>query len=173
MLFHIIYKIFIRAVYRFQQFITYSGTGPVGLLMNVVSTAAFVLPAASLYKRCKTRRTAVVGLLVGSGAASARVVEDGYEMRIVSAAGESVWRLGPEAVGATFSAIAVAPGTRADERGMRWELDDHPMGLLGDLGVSNVVESPDALVACREGALAAYLLRRAGSPGSAATKTPQ
>lgn len=116
---------------------------------------------------------AVVGLLAGSGAASARVVEDGYEMRIVSAAGESVWRLGSEAVGATFSAIAVAPGTRADERGMRWELDDHPMGLLGDLGVSNVVESPDALVACREGALAAYLLRRAGSQGSTATKTPQ
>ena len=48
----------------FLEFITYSGTGPVGLLMNVLSTAAFVLPAAILYKRSKTRRTAVVGLLV-------------------------------------------------------------------------------------------------------------
>ena len=33
------------------EFLTYSGTGPVGLLMNVLSTAAFVLPAAILYKR--------------------------------------------------------------------------------------------------------------------------
>ena len=28
------------------EFLTYSGTGPIGLLMNVLSTAAFVLPAA-------------------------------------------------------------------------------------------------------------------------------
>ena len=48
----------------FLEFITYSGTGPVGLLMNVLSTAAFVLPAAILYQRSKTRRTAVVGLLI-------------------------------------------------------------------------------------------------------------
>ncbi len=46
------------------EFLTYSGTGPVGLLMNVLSTAAFVLPAAILYKRSKTRRTAVIGLLI-------------------------------------------------------------------------------------------------------------
>lgn len=104
---------------------------------------------------------AVVGQLAGARAAGARIVEDGYEMRIVSAEGEREWRLGPEAVGRTFSAIAVAPGTRADERGMRWELDDHPMGLLDDLGVSNVVERADASVACRAGALAAFLLREA------------
>ncbi|MCR8907558.1 thiamine diphosphokinase [Thermophilibacter sp. ET337] len=108
---------------------------------------------------------AVVGLLAGSGAARARIVEDAYEMRIVSAAGESRWYLGPDAPGATFSAVAVAPDTRIDERGMRWELDDHPMGLLDDLGISNVVTTPDAEVACRAGAVAAFLLR--------ATKTPQ
>ena len=108
---------------------------------------------------------AVVGLLAGSGAAGARIVEDGYEMRVVSAAGESRWRLGPGAVGATFSAVAVAPGTRVDERGMRWELEDKPMELLGDLGISNVVTSPEAEVACRAGAVAAFLLRT--------TKTPQ
>lgn len=101
---------------------------------------------------------AVVGQLASAGAARARLVEDGFEMRIVSAAGERAWRLGPEAVGRTFSAIAVAPGTRIDERGMRWELDDHPMELLGDLGVSNVVTSPAAEVACRSGAVAAFLL---------------
>lgn len=101
---------------------------------------------------------AVVGQLADAGCASARLVEDGFEMRVVSAAGESRWELGPEAVGRTFSAIAVAPGTRVDERGMRWELTDKPMGLLGDLGVSNVVTAPDAAVTCRSGAVAAFLL---------------
>ena len=76
-----------------------------------------------------------------------------------------LFRLGPDAVGATFSAVAVAPGTRVDERGMRWELEDKSMELLGDLGISNVVTGPGALVACRAGAVAAFLLR--------ATKTPQ
>ncbi|MBM6774796.1 thiamine diphosphokinase [Olsenella profusa] len=102
---------------------------------------------------------AVVGQLAGAGTASAQLVEDGYEMRIVSAAGERAWRLGADAVGRTFSAVAVAPDTRVDERGMRWELEDKPMGLLDDLGISNVVTSPDAEVACRSGAVAAFLLR--------------
>ena len=104
---------------------------------------------------------AVVGQLAGAGCASARVVEDGYEMRIVSATGESRWELGPEALGRTFSAIAVASDTRVDEHGMRWELTDKPMDLLGDLGVSNVVTSADAAIVCRSGAVAAYLLSAA------------
>lgn len=101
---------------------------------------------------------AVVGQLAGARCASARLVEDGFEMRIVSAEGESRWELGPGALGRTFSAIAVAPGTRVDEKGMRWELADKPMELLGDLGVSNVVTAPDASVTCRAGAVAAFLL---------------
>ena len=106
---------------------------------------------------------AVVGQLAGAGCAGARIVEDGYEMRVVSAAGEREWHLGPGAVGRTFSAIAVAPGTRVDERGMRWELEDKPMDLLGDLGVSNVVTSASACVACRAGAVACFLLRGEGA----------
>ena len=102
---------------------------------------------------------AVVGQLVGLGAAQARIVEDGYEMRVVSAGGERLWRLGPDAVGCTFSAVAVAPDTRIDERGMRWELCDKPMVLLGDLGISNVVTSADAEVECRSGAVVAFVLR--------------
>ncbi len=47
------------------EFLTYSSTGPVGLLMNVLSTAAFVLPAALFYKRKKTRGGAVAGLIAG------------------------------------------------------------------------------------------------------------
>lgn len=101
---------------------------------------------------------AVVGQLATPDLASARLVEDGFEMRVVSAAGESSWELGPDAVGRTFSAVAVAPDTRVDETGMRWELSDKPMELLGDLGVSNVVTSADARVTCRSGAVAAFLL---------------
>ena len=115
---------------------------------------------------------AVIGLLAGSGATAARIVEDGYEMRIVSAAGESCWHLGPGAVGATFSAVAVAPGTRVDEQGMRWELEDKPMELLGDLGISNVVTSPGAAVACRAGAVAAFLLRATKRLISNLSETP-
>lgn len=101
---------------------------------------------------------AVVGQLAGARARSARLVEDGYEMRIVSAEGERRWQLGEGACGRTFSAVAVAPDTVVSERGMRWELADKPMELLGDLGISNVVTSPDAEVSCASGAVAAFLL---------------
>lgn len=47
------------------EFLTYSGTGPIGLLMNVLSTAAFVLPAALVYKHNKTRKNAVIGMVIG------------------------------------------------------------------------------------------------------------
>ena len=104
---------------------------------------------------------AVVGQLAScaESGATARVVEDGYEMRVLASGGERSWRLGEWAAGRTFSAIALAPGTRIDERGMRWELSDHPMELLGDLGVSNVIEGGEAEVTCRSGAVAAFLLR--------------
>ena len=101
---------------------------------------------------------AVVGLLASAPAASARMVEDGFELRILRPEGEGSWKLGPEAAGRAFSAVAVAPGTRIDERGLKWEIADKPMELLGDLGISNVVERPDAIVTCRRGALAAFLL---------------
>lgn len=102
---------------------------------------------------------AVVGLLAQAPAASARMVEDGFELRVLRPEGQARWELGPDAVGRTFSAVAVAPGTRVDESGMRWPLEDKPMELLGDLGISNVVTSADAYVAVRSGAVAALLLR--------------
>ncbi|WP_322290269.1 thiamine diphosphokinase [Paratractidigestivibacter sp.] len=101
---------------------------------------------------------AVVGLLAGAPAVSARMVEDGFELRILRPEGERSWTLGEKNVGRTFSAVAVAPGTRVDERGFKWELADKPMELLGDLGISNVVAVPGATATCRSGALAAFLL---------------
>ena len=50
------------AVVSFLEMITVSGTGPIGFLMNLLSSAAFVLPAAVLYKRKRTLRGAAAGL---------------------------------------------------------------------------------------------------------------
>ena len=42
-----------------------SGTGVIGLLMNILSSSAFVLPAAFIYKSRRSLPGAVIGLLVG------------------------------------------------------------------------------------------------------------
>lgn len=47
------------------EMFTVSDTGPIGLLMNVLSTIAFVCPAAFIYKRRQTLSAAVIGLVVG------------------------------------------------------------------------------------------------------------
>ena len=55
----------ISAVVSLIEMVTVSDTGPIGLLMNVLSTIAFVCPAAFLYHRRRTLSAAVVGLIVG------------------------------------------------------------------------------------------------------------
>lgn len=47
------------------EMITVSSTGPIGLLMNVLSTCAFVAPAAIFYRRNRTFSRAVFGLVLG------------------------------------------------------------------------------------------------------------
>ena len=102
---------------------------------------------------------AVIGLLADAPAVGARMVEDGFELRVLRPEGEGAWELGADALGHTFSAVAVAPGTRVDLEGMQWPLSDKPMGLLADLGISNVATSADARAVCRAGALAAFLIK--------------
>lgn len=102
---------------------------------------------------------AVLGLLAVAADASARQVEDGFELRILSPVGMPTWELGESAVGATFSAVAVVEGTAVTERGMRWETAQKPLPLLGDEGISNLVTASDASVTCDKGVLAAYLIR--------------
>ncbi len=48
------------------EFFTFSGTGPIGLVMNVAATASFCCPACYLYKRRHTMNGAVAGLAVGT-----------------------------------------------------------------------------------------------------------
>lgn len=48
------------------EMVTISETGPIGLLMNVLSSALFVCPAAFLYQRKRNLKSAVLGLLCGA-----------------------------------------------------------------------------------------------------------
>ena len=47
------------------EMITISSTGPIGLLMNVISTCAFVVPAAIFYRSKRKFSSAVIGLIIG------------------------------------------------------------------------------------------------------------
>ena len=56
----------ITLVVSVVEMVTVSSTGLWGLLMNVLSTCAFVCPAAYLYQRHRTMKTAVIGLVLGA-----------------------------------------------------------------------------------------------------------
>ena len=49
----------------FIEFITVSGTGPIGLLMNILATASFCCTACYVYKKHHTQKGAVLGLGLG------------------------------------------------------------------------------------------------------------
>lgn len=49
------------------EMITVSDTGIIGACMNFISTCAFMLPAALLYRRKRSQKSAVAGLLAGIG----------------------------------------------------------------------------------------------------------
>ncbi len=82
------------------------------------------------------------------------MIEDGLEARLLRA-GDS-WEITGR-VGSRFSLVALAEGTVASERGMRWEIDCAALPLLGDLGISNVVERECAVVTCQAGRAITFL----------------
>ena len=47
------------------EMVTVSATGPIGLLMNVLSTCAFALPASLLYHKNRRLKSAALGLTLG------------------------------------------------------------------------------------------------------------
>lgn len=56
----------ISVVVSLIEMVTVSGTGIIGFIMNVISTCAFVCPAAIIYNRKQKKiSTAVIGLAVG------------------------------------------------------------------------------------------------------------
>ena len=54
--------VLMAAIVAFFEFISVSSTGPYGLLMNFVSSAAFILPAAIMFRCFRRRWSAIVGL---------------------------------------------------------------------------------------------------------------
>ena len=57
--------VFVSLLTSFIEMISISSTGIYGLLMNVVSTCAFAVPAAWFYQKHHTQKGAVVGLGLG------------------------------------------------------------------------------------------------------------
>ena len=55
----------IAVVVSLVEMLTVSSTGPIGLLMNVLSTLAFALPPALMYRRSRSLKSATVGLGLG------------------------------------------------------------------------------------------------------------
>ena len=55
----------ITLVVSLIEMLTVSTTGPIGLLMNVLSTMAFAMPAAVLYSKKRTLNTAALGMTLG------------------------------------------------------------------------------------------------------------
>ena len=56
----------ISLVVSFLEMITFSTTGPIGAIMNLLSTCSFACTAAFVYKRRHTLGGAVMGLVAGS-----------------------------------------------------------------------------------------------------------
>ena len=55
----------ITLVVSLIEMVTVSSTGVIGLLMNVLSTGAFAIPPAVLYRRNRTLKSAALGLGIG------------------------------------------------------------------------------------------------------------
>ncbi len=60
------YAVVTSLVVSLIEMVSISGTGPIGALMNVLSTVTYILPIALLYKRNKSLKTAVTGLVLGT-----------------------------------------------------------------------------------------------------------
>ena len=117
-------------------------------------------PGAEVVATCATggrpdMALSVLGLLAGYVDSSVWIAEDETTARILHG-GESWTIEGHD--GSTFSIIAIAPGTVVSERGLEWELDHTPLGLLADTGISNVVRSA-ATIQVHTGTAIAYLYK--------------
>ena len=60
-----VHAVIVSVIVSLVEMVTVSTTGPIGLLMNVVSTCAFVLPAAIIYSRGRKFSRAIWGLITG------------------------------------------------------------------------------------------------------------
>lgn len=116
-------------------------------------------PGAEVVATCATggrpdMALSVLGLLAGYEDAPVWIAENKVVARILHA--NESWTI-EGAEGKTFSIIAIAPNTEVSERGLEWELNHSPLGLLADTGISNVIRST-AKITVHQGIAIAYLL---------------
>lgn len=117
-------------------------------------------PAAEVVATCATggrpdMALSVLGLLAGYADAPVWIEEDEVTARILHQ--DETWTI-QGAEGKTFSIIAIAPNTKVSERGLEWELNHSPLGLLADTGISNIVRST-AKIEVHSGTAIGYLYR--------------
>lgn len=67
-------SVIISLLVSFIEMITISSTGLIGFVMNVISTCAFTVPAAVIYKKMRVMKGAVLGLSVGAIAMTASML---------------------------------------------------------------------------------------------------
>ncbi len=70
--------VFVSVITSLIEMLTISTTGPYGFLMNVVSTCAFTVPAALVYRRYHTQKGAIGGLALGVVVLAATMVAWNY-----------------------------------------------------------------------------------------------
>lgn len=102
----------------------------------------------------------VLGLLATwakTGQAEVRVVENDFEMRFLAAGQSDSWQLDASAVGKKISLVALSEECEVSESGMKWNLNHEKFTLLGDDGISNIVEVKNACVTCEKGCLLVQL----------------
>ena len=102
----------------------------------------------------------VLGLLAAwakTGKAKVRVVENDFEMRFLAADQIDSWQLDAAATGKKISLVALSEECEVSESGMRWNLNHEKFTLLGDDGISNIVEADGAWVKCEKGCLLVQL----------------
>lgn len=102
----------------------------------------------------------VLGLLATwakTSKASVRVIENDFEMRFLVAGQVDSWQLDASAVGKKISLVALSEECEVSESGMKWNLNHQKFTLLGDDGISNIVEAENACVTCEKGCLLVQL----------------
>jgi len=66
--------IIISLIVSFLEMITISESGIIGMIMQVIATASFVIPASLLYQKHRTKKAAAIGLAIGTVCMTALMV---------------------------------------------------------------------------------------------------
>ncbi|WP_102338501.1 thiamine diphosphokinase [Collinsella provencensis] len=116
-------------------------------------------PDAQLVCTCLTggnpdHALAVYGRLAACRESLIELREDGFRSYVLH--GPFMLHV-EDAWGKRFSFVPLSPEAVVSEFGMRWELNCAPVELLSDLGISNVIESNNALFTCHEGVVVAWV----------------